>query len=130
MKQYVINSLPDALYSNVKESGLIFSGGQRQRIAIARVLLRKPKILFFDEATSALDQDNENLLQYTIESMMGLCTMVIFAHRLTTIRKCDYIIQITPNGARTYEGYDAFMKNLRQVNNRFHFRIISQTLKT
>ena len=108
----LISSLPSGLDSEVQESGRNFSGGQKQRISIARALLRKPKIMFFDEATSALDQESEEKVQSAIDSLMGSCTMIIVAHRLSTIRKCDYIYKLTPHGGITvFDSYHKFIES-------------------
>lgn len=89
-----VNSLPDKLDTFVGERGVKLSGGQRQRIAIARALYCKPQILVMDEATAALDNETENAVMEAIESLQGDITLVIVAHRLTTIRKCDRIYEI------------------------------------
>ncbi len=106
----VIRSLPDGLSTRVQESGSNFSGGQRQRLAIIRALLRKPRLLLFDEATSALDGASERQVQEAIEHMMGRCTVVMIAHRLTTVRKCDMIIRVGRRGTAVYGSFDEFMR--------------------
>ena len=78
----------------VGERGVKFSGGQRQRIAIARALYYNPKILVLDEATSALDNETESVVMESIEALQGHKTLIIVAHRLTTIRKCNKIYEI------------------------------------
>lgn len=93
LKEYV-ESLPDKLDTMVGERGIKFSGGQRQRVAIARALYNNPSILILDEATSALDNETEIAVMEAIESLQGVITMIIIAHRLTTIRNCDRIIKI------------------------------------
>lgn len=89
-----INGLPDKFDSLVSEGGNNLSGGQRQRIAIARIFLRKPKILILDEATSALDNTSEKYIQAEIEKMKqeNNTTIIAIAHRLTTLKNCDGII--------------------------------------
>lgn len=79
----------------VGERGVKFSGGQRQRLAVARALYRNPQILILDEATSALDNETEAMLMSEIEGLYGQLTMIIIAHRLTTVRKCDVVYEIT-----------------------------------
>ncbi|WP_411335787.1 ABC transporter ATP-binding protein [Ruminococcus gauvreauii] len=91
-----INSLPDKLYTMIAEHGNNLSGGQKQRIAIARIFLRKPKILVLDEATSALDNTSEKLIQNEIEKLKeeNQMTIISIAHRLTTLKNCDNIIVV------------------------------------
>lgn len=93
LKEFV-QSLPDGLDSIVGERGVKFSGGQRQRIAIARALYENPDILVLDEATSALDNETETAVMESIEALQGSKTLIIVAHRLTTIRNCDVIYEI------------------------------------
>lgn len=89
-----INSLPNKFESLISEGGNNLSGGQRQRIAIARIFLRKPKILILDEATSALDNTSEKFIQNEIEKLQeeNHTTIISIAHRLTTLKNCDRII--------------------------------------
>lgn len=89
-----IHSLPDGLDTVVGERGVKFSGGQKQRIAIARALYNKPEILVLDEATAALDNETESAVMESIDALQGQITMIIVAHRLTTIRNCDRIYEI------------------------------------
>ena len=89
-----MKGLPEGLDTLVGESGVRFSGGQRQRLAIARALYRNPDILVLDEATAALDNDTEEEVMKAIEALQGYKTLIIVAHRLTTVRKCDVIYEV------------------------------------
>ena len=93
-----IASLPDGLDTQVGERGTRLSGGQRQRIGIARALYRNPDVLVFDEATSALDNDTEAAVMSAIDSLQGSHTLIIVAHRLSTVRNCGTILKFE-NGA-------------------------------
>ena len=92
-----VKELPHGIDTIVGERGVRMSGGQRQRIALARALLRKPELLILDEATSALDTESENLIQNSIEKIAKNITIVIVAHRLSTIKKADMVF-IVQNG--------------------------------
>ncbi|MDE7310095.1 MAG: ABC transporter ATP-binding protein/permease [Eubacterium sp.] len=89
-----IDSLPDGLMTKIGERGVRLSGGQRQRIGIARALYTDPELVIFDEATSALDNETEAAIMESVNSLHGRKTLVIIAHRLTTIEECDYIFRV------------------------------------
>jgi ABC-type multidrug transport system fused ATPase/permease subunit len=98
-----INDLPEGLSTNVGERGVRISGGQKQRIGIARALYHNPTVLIFDEATSALDNSTEIAFVNAIKNLAGLKTIIIIAHRLTTIEHCDYVYKLD-NGKIISEG--------------------------
>lgn len=89
-----VRGLSQGLDSQIGERGMRVSGGQRQRIGIARALYRNPDILFFDEATAALDNETEETIMESINSLKGRKTMIIVAHRLTTIELCEHVYRV------------------------------------
>lgn len=93
LKEFV-EELPEGLDTAIGDRGVRISGGQRQRLGIARALYHNPEILVFDEATSALDNDTEKAVMDAINSFHGRKTMIIIAHRLNTIAKCDVIYKV------------------------------------
>lgn len=97
-----IKTLPDGLDTTIGERGIRLSGGQRQRIGIARALYEDPEVLVLDEATSALDNDTEAAIMDSINRLHGKKTLIIIAHRLQTIEKCDMIYRVE-NGKATLE---------------------------
>ena len=116
-----IRALPDGYDTFLGERGAGLSGGQRQRIAIARAILRKPPVLVLDEATSALDSESERIVQSDIEALMaaGVYTVIVVAHRLSTIAKCDHIAVLGDGGVLEY-GTQAELLARKGVFHRLH----------
>lgn len=91
LQDFVDSQLPQGIDSPIGERGVRLSGGQRQRIGIARALYRRPQVLIFDEATSALDGPTESAIIDAVNALSGQLTIIMIAHRLTTLRNCDTI---------------------------------------
>jgi ATP-binding cassette subfamily C protein len=89
-----VQALPRGLDTVVGERGHLLSGGERQRLALARAFLRRPRVIVLDEATSALDHENEQVVRRAIETVGGDVTLVVIAHRLSSIRHADRVVVI------------------------------------
>ena len=100
-----VRGLPEGLDTGIGERGIRLSGGQRQRIGIARALFEDPEVLVLDEATSALDNETEAAIMDSINRLHGRKTLVIIAHRLQTIEKCDMVYRVV-NGKIVTEKQD------------------------
>lgn len=100
---FIANQLPHGYETIIGERGIKISGGQKQRIGIARALYRNPSILLLDEATSALDIATERMVQHSISSLKGDKTIIMIAHRLSTMKICDHII-VMDSGSIMLEG--------------------------
>jgi ABC-type multidrug transport system fused ATPase/permease subunit len=103
LHEFVLKELPQGYATIIGERGVRLSGGQRQRIGIARALYRDPPVLFFDEATSALDNATEQVVMEAIHNLSGNKTVILVAHRLTTVRACD-CIYVLSKGALAEKG--------------------------
>ena len=105
-----IQNLPDGLFTLVGEKGSRLSGGQRQRLGIARALFTKPKLLVLDEATSALDGETEADIAEAIKSLKGKVTVLLIAHRLSSVRNADKIIFMSQGEIKAFGSFDEVRK--------------------
>ena len=113
-----IQSKPDGLNTKVGEGGVVLSGGQRQRLAIARAFLKGSSVLLLDEATSALDNESQGEVKKAIKNMKNSCTIVIVAHRLSTVQDCDKIFVIENHkivGEGTHKELEKNCKSYREL---------------
>lgn len=113
-----VDGLPNGLNTTVGERGIRLSGGQRQRIAIARALYRRPSVLIFDEGTSALDNETEAQLMSALESLRGTLTVILVAHRLSTVQNSDRIFFVERGrigGEGTFEALSASNQRFRAL---------------
>lgn len=105
-----IASLPEGLDTEVGEKGIVLSGGQKQRISIARIFLKNPPILLLDEATSALDTLTERYIQAQIDELAKNRTVIVVAHRLSTVRRADEIIVLDESGIAESGTHEQLMR--------------------
>ena len=101
-----VADMPYGLFTMCGENGMKLSGGQRQRLSLARAFYRNAKLLVLDEATSALDNKTEHDVMQALELVGRRCTMVVIAHRLSTVKKCDRIYEIADGGIRAYGDFE------------------------
>jgi ATP-binding cassette subfamily C protein len=106
-----VRGLPSGLDSVVGDRGVRISGGERQRIVLARALLKKPSVLILDEATSSLDSENEQSIQRAIEGLKGKLTIVVIAHRISTVKNVDQILVVEQGQIIEQGNYQFLIKN-------------------
>jgi subfamily B ATP-binding cassette protein MsbA len=114
-----ISRMPKGFDTVIGERGMRLSGGERQRLAIARAILKNPPILVLDEATSSLDAESEKLVQEAIENLMVNRTVIMIAHRLSTVKKADRII-VLDKGRIVEEGSHERLLSNEGVYSRLH----------
>ncbi len=119
-----VSSLPEGLNTPCGSKGLQFSGGQRQRIAVARALVRKPRLLLLDEATSALDTQSERIVQKALDEAAKGRTTIAVAHRLSTIRHAD-VIFVMEDGRIAEIGTH---EELQKLRGRYYAMCLAQSL--
>ena len=119
-----VSSLPEGLNTPCGSKSLQFSGGQRQRIAVARALIRKPRLLLLDEATSALDTQSERLVQKALDEAASSRTTIAVAHRLSTIRHADVIFVIEDGRIAEMGTHE----KLQRLKGSYHVMCLAQTL--
>lgn len=122
LHDYIVSDLPDGYHTKVGERGVRLSGGQRQRIGIARALYHDPELLIFDEATSALDNLTEKAVMDAVNNLAHRKTIIIIAHRLSTVRACDNIFLLEHGRLEAQGSYD----ELLDTND--HFRSMAQQI--
>ena len=115
LHEFVKNELPSKYQTIVGERGVRLSGGQRQRIGIARALYHNPKVIIFDEATSALDNQTEQSVMDSINNLGNKITVIIIAHRLTTVRACNTIFLLEKGELKGKGNFE----DLRKDNEKF-----------
>ena len=108
---FVRDKLPQQYQTTVGERGVRLSGGERQRIGIARALYRNPQVLILDEATSSLDNLTEQLVMKEIQKIGGNKTIIMIAHRLSTVKKCDIIFYLEKGELKAQGTYEELIKS-------------------
>lgn len=122
-----VMTLPDGLNSKLGENGIKLSGGQKQRIAIARAILRDSKILLFDEATSALDNKNQAEIKHTIKNLAQNHTIVMIAHRLSTVVDSDNIVFIKDGAVYAQGKHEQLMQTCKEYYGLYVEEDLTQT---
>ena len=117
-----IRELPEGYATQIGERGLNLSGGQRQRMAIARAILKNPRILILDEATSALDTESEKIVQAALDKLMVGRTSFVIAHRLSTIFEADQIYVIDAGHVAEHGTHEELLAQGGLYSNLYHIQ--------
>jgi len=117
-----INELPEGIVTGIGEKGVKLSGGQRQRLAIARAIMKNPPILILDEATSALDTESERLVQQALETLMADRTVLVIAHRLSTVTNADKIIVLDKGEIKEMGTHNELMEKEEYYSNLYNIQ--------
>jgi ABC-type multidrug transport system fused ATPase/permease subunit len=104
----LIGDLPQGLNTKLGQDGINLSGGQAQRVGLARAIYKNPRLLVLDEATSALDEESENSIRLALNNLKGKVTIIVIAHRPSTLRSADMVINIESTKATAFSSYDAY----------------------
>jgi ABC-type bacteriocin/lantibiotic exporter with double-glycine peptidase domain len=112
----LVKASPDGIDVRVGDRGVKLSGGQRQRVGIARSLYRSPKVLLLDEATSALDNETERKITETIEALRGTVTVIVVAHRLSTVKGCEQFVMLNQGKVESVGSFKTVMQNSPSFN--------------
>jgi ABC-type bacteriocin/lantibiotic exporter with double-glycine peptidase domain len=109
--------LPGGIDSQVGERGAKLSGGQRQRLGLARAFLTNPKLLVLDEATSSLDAETEAAVSKAVRQLKGEVTIIVIAHRLSTVRDADTVIYLSQNSLPVHGTFESVRKEVSDFDN-------------
>jgi ATP-binding cassette subfamily B protein len=115
----VVSQMPYGLYTMIGENGVKLSGGQRQRLSLARAFYRKASVLILDEATSALDNKTEHEVMQALDIVGRRCTTIVIAHRLSTVRKCDQVFEVSGGRIKASGSFEDLVKisdSFREMN--------------
>jgi ABC-type bacteriocin/lantibiotic exporter with double-glycine peptidase domain len=114
LHEFIVNELPLKYKTTVGERGIRLSGGQRQRIGIARALYQSPKLLILDEATNALDNLTEQVVMEAVHNVGKKITIILVAHRLSTVKKCDTIFLIEKGELKGQGNFEKLISTSKQ----------------
>jgi ATP-binding cassette subfamily C protein len=104
----LVQELPEGIYSKLGPDGVSLSGGQAQRVGLARALYKRPSLLILDEATSALDDESESAIRSALDSLRGSTTIIVIAHRPSTLQAADKVLRVKSKRVTTFASYAAY----------------------